>query len=189
MTISSGARSLILDALGWVAVAALGAVVLTNLEDAKRIVATGLGLPAPDQIATIQAEAPDRAPQARPGSGVELTAGHNGHYFTEVEVNGRPIEVLVDTGASMVALTFEDAERAGLFLRDRDFTHAVSTANGMARVAPVTLDRVSIGPITVRNVRAAVSERGRLQTTLLGMSFLGRLSRVDIQSGRLILHE
>ena len=58
----------------------------------------------------------------------------------------------------------------------------VRTANGVARVAPVTLDRVSIGDITVRNVPASVSERGVLGTTLLGMSFLGRLSRVDMRA-------
>ena len=68
---------------------------------------------------------------------------------------------MVDTGASIVALTYEDAERAGVYVRDSDFTQRVRTANGMARVAPVTLDRVSIGDITVRNVPAAVSERGQ----------------------------
>ena len=79
---------------------------------------------------------------------------------------------MVDTGATMVALTYEDAERAGIRLKPSDFTRGVSTANGVTRVAPVTLERVSIGDITVRNVAASVSERGRLQTTLLGMSFL-----------------
>ena len=83
---------------------------------------------------------------------------------------------MVDTGASLVALTYEDASRAGIYVRDRDFTQLVRTANGIARVAPVTLDRVSIGDITVRNVPASVSERGMLGTTLLGMSFLKRLT-------------
>lgn len=89
----------------------------------------------------------------------------------------------------MVALTYEDAERAGLRLKPSDFTASVSTANGTAAVAPVTLDRVSIGRITVRDVRAAVCERGRLEKTLLGMSFLSRLDRVDISAGRLTLIE
>ena len=70
---------------------------------------------------------------------------------------------MVDTGASIVALTFEDAERAGLYIRDRDYTQRVNTANGLARIAPVTLDRVSIGDIMVRNVPAAVSEPGQAQ--------------------------
>ena len=59
----------------------------------------------------------------------------------------------------------------------------------MARVAPVTLDRVSIGDITVRNVPAAVTERGRMRTSLLGMSFLRKLSRFDMRSGRLVMQE
>ena len=60
---------------------------------------------------------------------------------------------------------------------------------GVARVAPVVLDRVSIGDITVRNVPAAVSEPGRLATSLLGMSFLGRLQRVEMRAGTLVLQE
>ena len=80
---------------------------------------------------------------------------------------------MVDTGATMVALSYEDAERAGVYVRPADFTMRVNTANGIARAAPVTLDEISLGDITVRNVRAAVSEPGRLQGSLLGMSFLG----------------
>jgi aspartyl protease family protein len=89
----------------------------------------------------------------------------------------------------LVAFTSEDAERAGIFVRQADYTQRVNTANGIARIAPVTVDRISIGDITVRNVQAAVSEPGKLQTTLLGMSFLGRLSRAEMRQGRLILEE
>jgi aspartyl protease family protein len=96
---------------------------------------------------------------------------------------------MVDTGASMVALTYEDAERAGVRLKPSDFTQSVSTANGMARFALVRLDRVTIGNITVRDVKAGVAERGRLSITLLGMSFLSRLERVDMRSGTLVLTE
>jgi aspartyl protease family protein len=109
--------------------------------------------------------------------------------IAKVEVDGRRINVMVDTGATTVALTYEDARSIGLSLRDSDFTMRVSTANGYGRVAPVTLDRVSIGDITVRNVRGAVMEPGKLGTTLLGMSFLGRLQRVDMRAGTLVLHE
>jgi aspartyl protease family protein len=134
--------------------------------------------------------AQDRHPAPR-GSGriVEIKAGAFGHYTASAEINGRPIDVLVDTGASIVALTFEDARRAGIHVRDSDFTHRVSTANGFARVAPVTLERVGIDNIMVRNVPAAVSEPGKLSTSLLGMSFLGRLQRVDMRSGVLVLQE
>ena len=123
------------------------------------------------------------------GSVVEIEAGGNGHFNTEADVNGRAIDVMIDTGATMVALSYEDAEHAGILLNDNDFTQSVSTANGIARVAPVTIDRISIGDITVRNVPAAVTERGRLKTSLLGMSFLRRLSRFDMRSGRLVMQE
>ena len=96
---------------------------------------------------------------------------------------------MVDTGASIVALSFEDARAAGLNVRDKDFTHRVSTANGLARIAPVTIDRISVGDIIVRDVSGAVMEPGKLGTTLLGMSFLSRLQRVDIRSGMLVLQE
>ena len=123
------------------------------------------------------------------GRTVEIRAGAHGHYFASVEINGRPIDVLVDFGASIVALSYDDAERAGVYVRDRDYTQRVSTANGHARVAPVVLDRISIGDITVRNIPAAVSEPGSLGTSLLGMSFLGRLQRVEMRSGTLVLQE
>lgn len=112
-----------------------------------------------------------------------------GHYHAEAEINGRRVNVLVDTGATMVALTYEDAGTLGLPVRDSDFTHRVSTANGFGRIAPVMIDRISIGDITVRNVRGAVMEPGKLGTTLLGMSFLGRLQRVDMRAGTLVLQE
>ncbi|KAB2940853.1 MAG: TIGR02281 family clan AA aspartic protease [Hyphomicrobium sp.] len=151
-----------------------------------------LGLPTPADIADAQRAQRPAQPGGKTaslGSIVEIEAEKNGHFNTEADINGRPIEVMIDTGATMVALSYEDAERAGLMLNDKDFTRAVSTANGVARVAPVTLDRVSIGSITVRDVPAAVAERGRLKTSLLGMSFLSRLSRFDMRSGRLVLQQ
>ena len=132
---------------------------------------------------------PMQAATAEFGPVVEIEAGRGGHFRTEAEINGREIDVMVDTGATMVALSYEDAERAGIYLNASDFTRGVHTANGVARVAPVTLDRVTIGDITVRNVPAAVAARGRLRTSLLGMSFLSRLSRFDMRSGTLVLQE
>jgi aspartyl protease family protein len=76
-----------------------------------------------------------------------------------------------------------------VLVRSSDYTQRVSTANGFARVAPVVLDRISIGAITVRNVPAAVTQPGSLATSLLGMTFLARLQRVDIRSGTLLLQE
>lgn len=132
-----------------------------------------------------------RLPPARSSSGrkVEIKAGAHGHYYANVDINGRALDVLVDTGASMVALSYEDARRLNLFMRQSDFTMAVQTANGEARFAPVVLDKVSIGHITVRHVQAAVAEPGKLGKTLLGMSFLSRLERVDMRPGVMLLTE
>ena len=131
------------------------------------------------------------ASRARPifTNTVALRAGSNGHYFANADLNGRSVDVLVDTGATMVALTYEDARRIGLGVSNSDFTGRTNTANGVARYAPVTIDSIRIGSITVQNVKGSVAEPGRLGVTLLGMSFLGRLSRAEIKSGVLELEE
>ncbi len=113
----------------------------------------------------------------------------DGHFAVRGAINGQPMTLLVDTGASTVVLKPADAARAGIDTRSLGYTAAVQTANGRARVAPVMLNSVSIGDITVRDVRAAVSEPGRLRTSLLGMSFLGRLSRFNMRPGLLLLQD
>jgi aspartyl protease family protein len=120
---------------------------------------------------------------------VSIAAADYGHFLTEAEIDGRSVNVMVDTGASLVALTYEDAADLGIFVRPSDFTHVVLTANGPARVAPVTISSISIGDITVHDVPAVVSERGKSGRTLLGMSFLGRLSSVEMRGGTLVLQE
>lgn len=187
MSISAGTRSLMDEVVTWAVVAAMCAGMLTYYDELKQMTGLSLGASPAQQSADAAATGPQ--PDEHSGYSVELRAGNNGHFSTPAEVNGRDIEVMVDTGASMVALTYEDAERAGIYLNDSDFTGRVSTANGAARVAPITLDRVSIGDITVRNVEAVVSQPGNLHVTLLGMTFLSRLDRVDMRSGRLLLQD
>lgn len=136
-----------------------------------------------------QNASPDNDDQNRSLYDVTLTANDQGHFETEAEMNGRSVDVMVDTGATIVAMTYEDAERAGIFLKPSDFTHTVATANGQAKVAPITISTVAIGPITVRNVEGAVAESGKLHKTLLGMSFLNRLTRVEMRSKNLVLQE
>ncbi len=192
MSFSPGTRSLFGEVTTWIIVAGIGAAALTHYSELKSLIGDGLGLAPPaaeqqaDGVANVN-EAP--ATKSQGGFVVELRAGDHGHFNTSAEVNGADIDVMVDTGASMVALPYEDAERAGIYIRDGDYTGYVSTANGRARVAPVTLGSVSIGNITVRNVEAVVSEPGALQVTLLGMTFLSRLDRVDMRSGVLILED
>ncbi len=110
-----------------------------------------------------------------------------GQYHTEVVIDGERLPVLVDTGATFVALTAEDADRIGIRPLPSDFRYAVDTANGRATVAEVRLASVRLGGIELRDVAALVSGRGQLGRTLLGMSFLSRLSGLRIDRGRLIL--
>ncbi len=180
-------------AMGWGVAAVFTAASIAYFGEIKAIADILLGTPEPTAARVTVSERDGQGGRepgvAAKGRTVELRAGAYGHFHARAEINGRPINVMVDTGASIVALSFEDARAAGLYVRDSDFTHRVSTANGYARIAPVTIDRISVGDITVRNVSGAVMEAGKLGTTLLGMSFLSRLQRVDIRSGMLILHE
>jgi aspartyl protease family protein len=190
MAFSSGTRSLFGELASWAAAAAILIVGIVYYDAVRNGLNEALGitdLPAPATIETANTSV-ETTPVSQSGR-EELRAQQDGHYYARAEINGRLVDVMVDTGASMVALTYEDAQSAGLSLKPSDFTGRVSTANGTAAVAPVTLDRVSIGRVLVRNVRAAVCERGKLEKTLLGMSFLSQLERVDINQGRLTLVE
>jgi len=120
---------------------------------------------------------------------VRLAADDRGHFVVDATINERPVTLMADTGATLVVLTYEDAERAGLSPHSLDFSARVETANGISRVAPVTLDRVRVEDIVVRDVPAAVAEQGALATNLLGMSFLGRLKSFQMQGRELVLEQ
>ena len=187
MALSHGGRSLVVDLAGWSVALMVGACAIIYAPEIKTAGYQLFGM-RPPSIATATTRDGDKTERFSNRT-TELSVGANGHFFTDAEVNGRRIEVLVDTGASIVALTYEDAQAIGVAPAAKEFTHTVSTANGVAKVAPVVLDRVQIGDIMVRRVEAAVIERGKLRTTLLGNSFLGRLSRYEVRSGRLMMEE
>ncbi len=117
---------------------------------------------------------------------VELPRGPDGHYYATVEINGTPTRFVVDTGASVLVLTQDDARRAGIDADTLSFFSEAMTANGTVATAPVTLDSVSIGPFSDRNVRAFVNG-GEMSQSLLGMSYLQNFSRVEIADGRMVL--
>jgi aspartyl protease family protein len=171
------------EASVWIA-AALGALLLVYFFDDLRTALGPGGEGARPDVAMFEAR-----DEARPGFAreVRLKSDGRGHFMLDAAVNDRSASFMADTGATLVALTYEDAERLGLAPRSLDFSARVQTANGVARVAPVTLDRVRVDDIIVRNVPAVVAERGALATNLLGMSFLGRLKSVQMQSGELVL--
>jgi aspartyl protease family protein len=113
----------------------------------------------------------------------------NGHFEADVSINGQEISMLVDTGASMVALSHADAERVGIIPENLDYSMTVMTANGRSRAAPVTLTSVAIGPIVRNNVAASVAEDGKLDQSLLGMSFLETLGSLQMQTDELRIRD
>lgn len=118
-----------------------------------------------------------------------LSKAINGHFQADVEINGQSVSMLVDTGASSVSLSWEDAYAVGLNPQNLVYSETVMTANGRARAAPVTLAVVSLGPIQRRNVSALVATQGRLDQSLLGMSFLSTLGSLRMQADELRLED
>jgi aspartyl protease family protein len=93
--------------------------------------------------------------------------------------------MVLDTGASSVVLTRDDAKAAGLPLEVLAYTVNIDTANGRARAAPVTLDRLAVGGLVERSVPALIAQPGQLKTSLLGMSFLNRLQSWEVRGDKL----
>jgi len=124
---------------------------------------------------------------SRAGGTVEIARGNRGEFAIIVEINGARISTVYDTGASAVVLTQEAAKAAGLPLDFLNYSIAVETANGRARAAPVTLDRIKVGGITERAVPALIAQPGQLRMSLLGMSFLNRLKSSEVRGDRLVL--
>lgn len=135
---------------------------------------------------------PGRAMTSTDANGVNtvtLYRGRNGHFQAQATVNGITIPMMVDTGATTIALTFEDAKALGLDPAGLSFTAQVMTANGPALMANVTLPEIEIGGIRRSNVRAGVAEAGKLSESLLGMSFLGSLSSFSFSGEELTLKD
>ncbi|MEL6203204.1 MAG: TIGR02281 family clan AA aspartic protease [Pseudomonadota bacterium] len=110
------------------------------------------------------------------------------HFQTLANVNGDSQPFIIDTGASTVVLTYENARTAGYNVNELNFIIPVSTANGTTRAAMITIDKLSIGDLERGNVRAMVAQEGQLFDNLLGMSFLNRLSGYEVRGSRMVLH-
>ena len=144
---------------------------------------------AVDSVASPAALSAPIAASARvesPGAPAQISKAMDGHYWAEAEVNGERVRFLVDTGATAVALTPADALRLGFRPRDLDYRYTVTTAAGPARGAAVKLASVSVAGARVADVDALVIEKG-LDASLLGMTYLGRLSRFEATRSALIL--
>jgi aspartyl protease family protein len=158
--------------------------VLGALMEGRGAVAT-----LPSSPAAAAREAPASPRETLDSRRMILDADRLGHFLVAASVNGRDIEAMVDTGATTVALNAESARRLGIVPARSAFTAPISTANGIVAAAPVTLDEVRVGGIRLRNVAAVVVPDGLLQVNLLGMSFLGRLSKFELSGPQLVLYE
>lgn len=117
---------------------------------------------------------------------VAIRKSDDGHFYANAKVNRTSIRFLVDTGASSIALSFADAKKIGIKMNELNYIININTASGQTLGAPVILDKVSIGKIVLRDVEAIVIKDG-LSTSLLGMSFLGRLQKFEASRNQLIL--
>jgi aspartyl protease family protein len=132
------------------------------------------------------------APQSTYSGGprtVVIERDARGHFAVEGAIDGRRVGFMVDTGASVIALTEGDAARLGYHPAARDWIGKAQTANGTVRTAPIKLDMVEVGGVMVRDVAAIVMPEEALSENLLGLSFLSRLRRFEYRDGRLMLEE
>jgi aspartyl protease family protein len=118
---------------------------------------------------------------------VVVVRANDGHFGVRAEIDGEPMTLLVDTGASFVTLTQEDAIDIGIDPAALAFVVPIRTANGMIKTASIKLDRIAIGPIERRDVPALVAPEGALDQSLLGLSFLDTLHGYAVNGDRLVL--
>lgn len=153
----------------------------------------GVALLSPSRESAPSAPDPDKPARSDQVAAVEtgvrgsanerITRSFDGHYYVTARVNGTPIRFMIDTGASMVALSAEDAERANVPLSDR-VSHARGVG-GTVEVTPVRINSIAIGGLTATGVRGAVIEE--LDVSLLGQTFLSQLNGVEISGDRMTL--
>ena len=118
-----------------------------------------------------------------------LTLRDDGHYWGRALVNSRAsIDFMIDTGASVVALTWRDAQKMGLNPRELDYRWDIRTAGGVVKGASVLIDSIRINQVHVRNVEAMVLPSD-LDQSLLGMSFLRELYSYEFRGDRLIIRQ
>ena len=156
------------------------------------IIACMAALVAPRLFLAKAARPPSVAQADAPGGKITLLSDGRGHYVANAFINGVPVAMLVDTGATMIALSADDAAKVGLKASGDRGQALVSTANGMTTVRRVVLDRIQIGPVDMRNLDAVVMGRGGSPMggsgpSLLGMNFLSRLSKYEVSGGAMVL--
>ena len=140
------------------------------------------------QAAAVQPAYQPREP-VHSGRSLVVDADRQGHFKVDARIQGRYLDFMVDTGASLVIMRESDAAQIGIRPMRSDYTRTVSTANGRAKAAPARIDRIEIGGITVYDVDALVMPDEALWQNLLGMTFLSKLKRYEYANGRMVLEE
>lgn len=174
------ASSMLRDAVTWTALG-LALVTLYSYRDDLMPMAERLAgelLPGSAMIVEERANGPVE---------VKIRRRLDGHFTAKVDVNGKPISMIVDTGASTIVLRPEDAAKAGIDVHHLTYAVPVMTANGRTTAARVRLDTVAIGPLDRQKVDALVAEPNALTESLLGMSFLSRLRSYEFSGDFLTL--
>ncbi|HEV2503786.1 MAG TPA: TIGR02281 family clan AA aspartic protease [Mesorhizobium sp.] len=120
---------------------------------------------------------------------VTLDKGNNGHFQARILVNNKPVNAVVDTGATTTVLTAEDARTAGIDPNGLNYTVRVSTANGNANAAAVRTNELALGGIVRRDMPVLIAAPGALGQSLLGMNFISSLSGFDVRGDRMILRD
>lgn len=118
---------------------------------------------------------------------VRIPADRSGHYVSAFKANGRTVVGLFDTGATYVAINESMARSVGIRLSSADFKHKANTANGVTEAAFAKLDVMEVGPIRVKNVDVFILKDSALSDTLIGMSFISKLSSFRVENSQLIL--
>jgi aspartyl protease family protein len=126
---------------------------------------------------------------ASDGNSATLYADSRGHFFTHIQVRGIAVKVLVDTGASLVALSTEDAAKIGFRASASDRKAQFNTANGRVTASLVRLPEVRLQNITVFDVEAAIMPPGAMQGTLLGMSFMRKLASFESRGPSMVMRK
>jgi aspartyl protease family protein len=143
--------------------------------------------PKGEHVATAQSSASLAAARTRNASGdAVLNRSPDGHFYADVSIDSQDLHMLVDTGASVIALTGGDAEALGLEWTEDELFPVARGANGDVIGKPVRLDRVRLGDFEADNVEAVIVPRG-LDVSLLGQSFLRRVGKLEIEDGRMVL--
>lgn len=124
---------------------------------------------------------------SQPDGSILIVRDASGHFVLDARVNGANTHFLLDTGASAVVLTAEDARRAGFHPNDLSFTAPVSTANGRTMVAPVRIDEISVGSHTLHDIRGFVARPGSLEGSLFGLTALDQLKSWRIEGDKLFM--